>query len=161
MAKNFRQEPLDTNDLSRINKEKIHHSEALDINSHDRRAFDLKSLGDEKIILNIKDFGEAYIPMSKLTDYALNREKAPDKACAFEEALGYNFKNIDMLIENIKRHVNDYELTEKAPNDYGRRFQQVMELIGENGKTAKVLLAWFLEKNTKEFRLMSIYVDKK
>lgn len=119
------------------------------------------SLNDEKITLNINDFGEAHIPMAKLTKYALDSEKAPDKAFAFEKALGYNLGNVDKLVENIKRNVNNYELIEKPTNNYGRRFQQVMELTGENGKTANVLLAWFLDKNTNEFRLTSIYVDKK
>ena len=119
------------------------------------------SLSDEKITLNINDFGEAHIPMAKLTKYALDFEKAPDKAFVFEKALGYNLGNVDKLVENIKRNVNNYELIEKPANNYARRFQQVMELTGENGKTANVLLAWFLDKNTNEFRLTSIYVDKK
>jgi len=99
--------------------------------------------------------------MAKLTKYALNPDKAPDKAEAFEKALGYNLSNVDKLIENIKRNVNEYEINEKPDLGYGRRFQQVIELTGENGKTAKVLLAWILDKNTGEFRLTSIYVDKK
>ncbi len=40
--------------------------------------------------------------MAKLTQYALNPDKAPDKAFAFEKALGYNLSNVDKLIENIQ-----------------------------------------------------------
>jgi len=120
-----------------------------------------QSSSDDKVTLTIKEFGEANIPMAKLTKYALNPDKAPDKAEAFEKALGYNLSNVDKLIENIKRNVNEYEINEKPDLGYGRRFQQVIELTGENGKTAKVLLAWILDKNTGEFRLTSIYVDKK
>ena len=55
--------------------------------------------------LNINGFGEARIPMAKLTKYALNPDKAPDKALAFEN----NLSNINKLIENITSHVNDFE----------------------------------------------------
>ena len=99
--------------------------------------------------------------MAKLTKYALNPEKAPDKALAFEKALGYNLSNIDKLIENIKQNINDYEFKEMPDTGYGRRFKVTLDLTGENGKTAKVLIAWLLDKNTNEFRLTSIYVDKK
>ncbi|MBR2773745.1 MAG: hypothetical protein IKD73_02025 [Selenomonadaceae bacterium] len=44
---------------------------------------------------------------------------------------------------------------------YGRRFKVTLDLMGENGKRAKVLITWLLDKKTNEFRLTSIYVDKK
>lgn len=69
--------------------------------------------------------------------------------------------NIDKLIENIKRNINDCEFKEMPDTGYGRRFKVTLDLTGENGKTAKVLIAWLLDKNTNEFRLTSIYVDKK
>lgn len=125
-----------------------------------RIAFDPQRFG-EKVKLNIDGIGEANIPLDKLTKYALNPDKAPDKAAAFEKALGYNLSNVDKLIDNVKNNVNKYELAEKPDTGYGKRFQQVLELKGENGKTAKVLAAWIEDKNTKEFRLTSIYVDKK
>lgn len=117
--------------------------------------------GNDKIKISIKGFGEAYIPIAKLTQYALNPDKAPDKALAFEKALGYNLSNVDKLIENIARNINDYEFREMPDTGYGRRFRVTLELTGENGKQAKVLVAWLLDKNTNEFRLTSIYVDKK
>lgn len=99
--------------------------------------------------------------MAKLTKYALNPEKAPDKALAFEKALGYNLSNVNELIENNRQNINSYEMKEVEGNNYGRRFKAVLELTGENGKVAKVLTAWLLDKVTQEFRLTSIYIDKK
>lgn len=116
---------------------------------------------EEKIKLTLKDFGEAYIPVAKLTKYALNPDKAPDKALAFESALGYNLSNVDKLIDNLVRNINNCEFKEMPDTGYGRRFRVIVELTGENNKTAKVLVAWLLDKNTNEFRLTSIYVDKK
>ena len=109
----------------------------------------------------INGFGEAFIPPEKLTQYALNPTKAPDKALAFEKALGYNLSNFDKLIENLARNINNYELKEMPDTGYGRRFKVTVELTGENGKTAKVLVAWILDKNINKLRLTSIYVDKK
>ena len=40
------------------------------------------------------------IPVDKFTKYSLNQERQPDKAKAFESALGYTSKNIDALIAN-------------------------------------------------------------
>ena len=116
---------------------------------------------EDKIKINIRGFGDAYIPIAKLTQYALNPSRAPDKALAFEKALGYNLNNIDKLIENLARNINDCEFKEMPDTGYGRRFRTILELTGENGKKAKVLVAWLLDKNTNEFRLTSIYVDKK
>ena len=112
-----------------------------------------------KIIID--GFGEAYIPPEKLTQYALNPDKAPDKALAFEKTLGYNLSNIDKLIENLARNINNYEFKEMPDTGYGRRFKVTVQLTGENGKTANVLLAWILDKSTNELRLTSIYVDKR
>ena len=115
----------------------------------------------EKVKLNIDGFGEAHIPLAKLTKYALNPEKAPEKALAFEKALGYNLSNIDKLIENLANNINNFEFKEMPDTGYGRRFRVIVELTGENNKKANVMVAWILDKDTNEFRLTSIYVDKK
>ena len=111
--------------------------------------------------IHIDKTGEAHIPTAKLTQYALNPDKSPDKARAFEMALGYNLSNAEKLIENIERNINKFPIVEKPDTGYGKRFQIVMELAGENGKTAKVLTAWIIDKETDEVRLTTIYVDKK
>ena len=124
--------------------------------------FDPQRFGNnEKVTLNIDGIGEAHIPLAKLTKYALNPENAPDKAIAFETALGYNLDNVGDLIENIIQNINKYEMKETTDLGYGKRFYVQMKLTGANDKTANVLIAWILDKNTGEFRLTSIYVDKK
>ncbi len=114
-----------------------------------------------KVSININGLGKAHIPMAKLTQYALNPGKSPDKAKAFELALGYNLSNAEKLIENIERNINDFPIVEKPDSGYGKRFQIVVELVGENGKTAKVLTGWIIDNKTGEMRLTTIYVDKK
>ena len=116
---------------------------------------------DDKIKISIKGFGEAYIPTAKLTQYALNPDKAPDKALAFEKTLGYNLSNVDKLIENIVNNINDFEAERKAKTIYGEQFQIQMELTGENGKTALVMTGWIVDTETDEVRLTSIYIKKR
>ena len=111
--------------------------------------------------LNIKGLGEGHIPTAKLTRYALNPEKDANKARAFEMALGYNLGNVDKLIENVERHINENEVVKKPNTGYGDRFQISMEITGENGKSALVTTAWILDDKTGELRLTTIYVDKK
>ena len=115
----------------------------------------------EKVKLNINGIGEANIPLDKLTKYALNPNKAPDKALAFEKALGYNLANVDKLIENVVNNINDFEVERRPKTIHGEPFQILMELQGENGKTSKVTTGWIIDAETKEVRLTSIYVKKK
>ena len=98
------------------------------------------------------------IPMEKFTQYALNSEKDPNKALAFEKALGYNLNNAEELIADIYNNINNFEAIKKPDNGYGDRYQIVMQLTGPNGKIANVLTAWLDDKYTGEIRLISAYV---
>ena len=119
----------------------------------------IKSGGFVKVYIN--SLGEGHIPTAKLTQYALNPEKDVNKARAFESALGYNLCNVDKLIENVEKHINNFEIIRKPNTGYGDRFQISLELTGENVKNAVVITAWILDDKTGELRLTSIYVDKK
>lgn len=109
---------------------------------------------DEK---NSKSFT---ISRSKFTDYALNPEKAPDKARVFKSALGYDKDNCDKLIEDIEKHADTHKMIEKGDNGYGMRYEQVIKLKGPNDKEANVLTAWIDDKD-ESLKLTSVYVTKK
>lgn len=111
--------------------------------------------------LKLPRYEEAIIPDAKLSSYALNPEKAPDKAQAFQQALGYNLSNYQELIENIRRHLPEAEATAKGDNGFGMRYEIKMNLTGPNGKSAKVLTAWIDDEATGEMRLTSVYIDKR
>lgn len=116
--------------------------------------------GLKKNIMKLPKYEEAVIPRAKFTEYVLNPEKDLNKARAFELALGYTMDNADELIQQIYNKLPEYEAKEKPDNGWGKRYEVKMELTGPNGKTAKVLTAWIVDKETGKTRLTSAYVDR-
>ena len=100
------------------------------------------------------------IAREKFTKYALNPEKAPDKAKAFEAALGYTKDNANALIRNINEHFDASKLEERGDSGYGMRYQQIMRLSGPNKKEANVLTAW-MDKGGGNLKLTSAYITRK
>ena len=115
-----------------------------------------KSSESGKIKKETKGF---IISSNKFTEYALNPEKAPDKAHVFESALGYNRHNCHKLIEDIESHVDIDKMVEKGDRGYGMRYEQIMRLKGPNEKEANVLTAWIEDGD--DLKLTSVYVTKK
>lgn len=114
-------------------------------------------------IILLPNYQEATIPEEKFTKYALdiNNPKGRDKAIAFEKALGYNINNYDKLINNIKNNISKFNAVEKPDKGYGKVYEIIMTLTGENGKIANVKTGWLIDKNTKQTRLTSVYVTSK
>ena len=113
----------------------------------------------ESMLLPKRD--SAAIPIQKFTGYALNPDKQPDKAVAFSLVLGYNMSNADDLVRNIHDNLSNFPALSKGDDGYGMRYEVSMNLLGPNGKTAKVITAWIDDAKTKEMRLVSEYVDKR
>lgn len=99
------------------------------------------------------------IPVQKLTGYALNPRRAPDKAKAFKIALGYDQSNADELLQNIVGHTDESKFVEKGDMGHGMRYEYIMRITGANGKEANVLTAWIEDDGKK--RMTSVYVTKK
>lgn len=109
----------------------------------------------------LTEYENTVIPPEKLTKYALNKEHTRggrDKAFAFELALGYTVVNYQNLIEKIHKNLPHYPAVFKGSNQYGDKYEVVMDITGPNGKTAKVLTARIKYKNG-EVKLVSVYVD--
>lgn len=115
-----------------------------------------KSSESGKIERGTKGF---IVSSNKFTEYALNPEKAPDKAHVFESALGYNRSNCHKLIEDIESHADIHKMVEKGDRGYGMRYEQIMRLKGPNEKEANVLTAWIEDGD--DLKLTSVYVTKK
>ena len=117
--------------------------------------FDVAKAGESGIIQK----GKFAIPLQKLTGYALNPQKDPDKATAFKQALGYDQSNADELLQNIFDHLNEDKLVEKGDAGYGMRYESVMQLTGPNGKAANIITGWIREND--KLRLTSVYITKR
>ena len=129
------------------------------------KSFEKKYLKAAETVVNtgksgIIEAGNFAIPMQKLVGYALDPQKAPDKAKAFELALGYTKDNANELLQRILDNADESKFTEKGSKGYGTLYEYVMLITGANGKKANVLTAWIDEGGKK--RLTSVYVtDKK
>ena len=104
----------------------------------------------------IIEAGNFAIPMQKLVGYALDPQKAPDKAKAFELALGYTKDNAAELLQSIFDNADESRFVEKGDSGFGMRYEYIMELEGSNGKKARVVTAWIRENG--KLRLTSVYV---
>jgi hypothetical protein len=118
------------------------------------------SVGGENMNI-LPRFEEAVIPVDKFLKHSLNLDLQPDKAVAFNSALGYNQENAGKLIENIKANLENFHATPKGDAGFGMKYEVIMVLTGENGKTANVLTAWIDDRSNSEMRLTSAYIDKK
>lgn len=107
-------------------------------------------------------YQEAVIPIRKLTHYSLDSEVQPNKAYAFEHALGYTKEDAQELIDNVMENLPFFDAVEKPDVGHGIRYQVLMTLKGKNGKYANVVAAWICDNLNNEMRLTSLYVtDKK
>jgi len=101
------------------------------------------------------------IPIGKFLNYSLCYDRDPNKATAFELALGYTKSNAVILVESIRRNVGKDEAILKENNGYGDIYEVRMNLKGENGKTANVMTCWIIENGTDYPRLTNAYVTNK
>jgi len=101
------------------------------------------------------------IPVEKFTDYALHPIRGKGKAIAFDRALGYNLTNADKLIENIRTNLSRFEAKPKGSNEFGLKYEVLMNITGENGKIAHVLTSWIIEHESKLIRLTSVYIKNR
>lgn len=124
-----------------------------------QKANKLREKEEDRVLSELPRVNEVVIPMSKLVDYSLDEENAPDKARVFREALGYTKENAEDLIENIKRNLSHFQASKRNDGGYGKRYTVTMVLKGPNGKTAKVLTGWIDDNKTGDMRLTTLYID--
>lgn len=100
------------------------------------------------------------IPESKLTRYALDPDRQPDKAEAFRRALGYTKEDAAIVAAKVYEHMADNEPEHRSSGQYGESYTTIMEMTGKNGRTAKVLAGWIQDSEGGKMRLTTIHVDK-
>ena len=86
----------------------------------------------------LPNLDKVIIPAEKFTNYALDPEKQPNKALAFEKALGYNLRNYQELILNISDNLDKFHAKKEENKGFGDTCEMLMELTGANGKPQKL-----------------------
>ena len=105
----------------------------------------------------------AVIADNKISGYALNMEHpvGKNKAVVFENVLGYNISNKDILVDRVCSGLSKYRAIAKKATQYGEPFEVLMLVDGVNGRFAPVKTAWQIDAGTDFPRLVSLYVDEK
>jgi hypothetical protein len=95
----------------------------------------------------------------KLKRYLLNsaHPEGGPKAKWFEKALGFRQSNIDDLAKQIV--FNAEKAVQKECTPHGVKFNQVIEIVGANGKKIEVLFAW-IKNNDGVVRLVTAIPSK-
>lgn len=164
-AKELERQALEKNPVTKLSPEQ---NNAVQSSTEGKKYVNNTSLDNSEKSDKIKEVGidnvtgeNATIDERKFTEYALNPEKQPDKARAFEMALGYNLKNYESLKKQIREGFKRDNLIGKGSNAQGNKYEMLYEIYGLNGKTAKVLTAWLDDiYDQKDFHLTSLYVDE-
>ncbi|GHV09067.1 hypothetical protein FACS1894217_12550 [Clostridia bacterium] len=109
----------------------------------------------------LPNVGKAFIPIEKLEKYALNPFNDPNKAIAFESALGYTKDNAQALADNISANLGKFQAVSKGDKGFGQQYQVVLNITGANGKAANVLTGWIIDSKTNAPRLTTLHVTRK
>ena len=74
-----------------------------------------------------------------------NHPVGGSKAKWFDEALGFTQDNLDELARQIK--FDPAKAVQTAVTEHGTKFNQVIEIVGANGKRIEVAFAWIKNKD--------------
>lgn len=107
----------------------------------------------------LENFERAYIPESKIRDYAL---RDPGKRRPFE-ALGFSEKagNWEMLRDAILDGLPKCSAIFDKQDEHGITYEVVVPVIGPNGKEAPIKTYWIREWGKSFPRLTTLYIDTK
>lgn len=105
-----------------------------------------------------------YIPIQKITDYALdlNNPNSKDKAFMFHQHLGYSQDNYQYLIEQIESKALEKDAIPKDIDEYGARYQIDLEILGNyEGQKEIVRTGWIVRPNSNVAQLTTLYITRK
>ena len=90
----------------------------------------------------------AVIEDSKLVRYALNphNERGRHKARVFEQALGFNLSNWELLKQSILEALPIRPATLTNETVFGKKYEVVVLITGPNGRTVDVLTVWQFDR---------------
>lgn len=98
---------------------------------------------------------------NKLNNYLLNpeHEHGAPKAKWFKEALGFSRENMDQLAKQIIFDKN--QATPTALTEYGQKYEQIIKIVGANGREIDVKFAWIINNGNEFASLVTAIPTKK
>lgn len=104
------------------------------------------------------------IDFRKLTEYALNKDnpKGYHKAFMFEQHLGFNLENYQILLEQIEAKILDSDVQFQFEDEHGKRYQIDIDIQGVLPQQQEIVrTGWIIKPNSDTARLVTLYVRKK
>lgn len=118
----------------------------------------------------LPNYQNAVIPPGKLEQYALNprhesrvygKSSGKDKARVFKAALGFDETNSELLQQRILEELPYYEAIVGDEDEYGKRYNVTILVLGPSGNTANVLTAWIIRPGTDFPSLTTLYCEER
>lgn len=109
-------------------------------------------------------FEQAVIAIEKLEKYALNSEhpQGKHKARVFQSMLGIELRHTSVLAELIRNSLLRAPAEKSEITEYGERWTTWHEIIGLNGQSAIVTVAWMFKRNAPEIPVfISCYIESR
>ncbi|MFO0961298.1 MAG: hypothetical protein U0625_00170 [Phycisphaerales bacterium] len=102
----------------------------------------------------------AVVADAKIRDYLLapNHPIGQFKA-RFFSALGYDNANWHELADGLIRHAEEHEVASAQSTEYGTTYLIKGALMGPNGKSARICVAWIVLRGENVPRLVTAYPD--
>lgn len=110
---------------------------------------------------NLDTFCSINIDNKKFTDYLFNpkNEKGYIKGKLITDVLGYDINNYEELEKLIKHNISKYPYSFKGENQFGKRYEANMVVMGKKDRRAKITVGLFMENNN-EVKMTSMYINK-
>jgi hypothetical protein len=112
----------------------------------------------------LPNYEKASIDRDKLYEYALNPDhpNGRHKARVFSSALGIERWHADVLAEILKAGLPRAHAQQGSKTGHGDSWVTYHEVVGLNGRTAIVTVAWiFRKEEPDEPKLVSCYIETK
>lgn len=109
-------------------------------------------------------FEQAVIPIEKLENYVLNSEhpKGKNKARVFQSTLEIERRHANVLAELIQKSLLRAPAEQGETTEYGDCWTTWHEIIGFNGQSAVVTVAWMFKKNAEQIPVfISCYIESR
>ena len=109
-------------------------------------------------------FEQAAIAIEKFEDYILNSEHplGKHKAQVFQRTLEIERRHANVLMELIRKSLSRAPAEQGESKEYGDCWTTWHEIIGMNGQSAIVTVAWMFKKNAEQIPVfISCYIESR